>query len=293
MIKDFFHTGLQVSRTQMEMLVNGLGPGNVWYVDYADGNESNGGQSWRDAFKLLSQAHDAAVTDNHDTIIIKGVENVVEPAMVTIDKNYLTIVGIGGTLGHFGQSAAIGCALDAGATNIATIKNTGTGNTFMGIRVLNENTVTEGIYAFADDGINSTYINCGFLKVNDLDVTGAADFLCNAVTSQFYNCTFGSPAYIVADNMIRPKLMLTEIMSQAASNIYVENCTFLCNTAGVEHVMVYGANATDVEGVLLLKNVVLLIILWLRQTLHMRLVLVLHKLKEQLSLKIVLPLIAP
>jgi len=254
MKKDFFHTGLQVGRSAIQSLIDGLGPGNIWYVDYGDGNDSNGGESWDDAFKTLTQAHNAAITNNHDTILVKGVTNVVETVMVTISKNYLNIIGVGGSPGLFGQGAAITSAVATGATNIATVKNTGTGNTFINLRFICANTVAEGIYGFADDGVNSTFIGCGFLKTNDLDATGAADFLCNAVTSQFYNCNFGSPAYIVADDMIRPKLLLTEVLTQACSNIYLENCTFLCKTAGVEHVMVYGANATDVEEVLIMNG---------------------------------------
>ena len=254
MKKDFFHTGLQVGRNAIQSLVDGLGPGNIWYVDYGNGNDSNGGESWDDSFKTLTAAHGAATTNNHDVIMVKGVTNVVETTMVTISKNHLTIVGVGSSMGHFGQGAAITSAIATGATNIATVKNTGEGNTFIGLRFVCANTVAEGIYAFADDGTNSTFIACGFLKTNDLDVTGAADFLCNAITSQFYNCNFGSPAYIVADDMIRPKLLLTEVLTQACSNIYLENCTFLCKTAGVEHVMVYGANATDVEEILIMNG---------------------------------------
>jgi len=254
MKKDFFHTGLQVGRSAIQSLINGMGPGNIWYVDYGTGNDSNGGESWDDAFKTLTASHNAAVTSNMDVIMVNGVTNVVETAMVTISKSFLTIIGVGGSGDYFGQGAAITSAIATGATNIATVKNTGTGNTFIGMRFVCANTVAEGIYGFADDGTNSTFIACGFLKTNDLDATGAADFLCNAITSQFYNCNFGSPAYIVADDMIRPKLLLTEVLTQACSNIYLENCSFLCKTAGVEHVMVYGANATDVEEILLMKN---------------------------------------
>ena len=103
--RDFFHTGLDVARSQIAALIGGIGPGDIWYVDYRSGNDANGGQSWTDAFKTYGVAVAAATTNNNDVILIDGDSTVVETAMVTISKNRLHTIGIGGTSRHFGQPA--------------------------------------------------------------------------------------------------------------------------------------------------------------------------------------------
>ena len=71
MARDFFHTGLQIGRNDALNAIAAKGPGNHWYVDYrngSDGGHSNDGKSWDSAFKTLSRAHTAAVSNNNDFI---------------------------------------------------------------------------------------------------------------------------------------------------------------------------------------------------------------------------------
>jgi hypothetical protein len=253
--RDFYHTGLQTSRSQIQAALNLTGPGNIWYVDYRRGTPGNGGQSWADAFKTYSAAVEAATDNNNDVILINGDSTVVETAMVSITKNRLHTIGINGMLGHYGQGAKISCALSSGATNIATIKNTGVRNTFMGLKVMNSNTVTEGLYAFAEGGEFSRFFNMEFYKDTDLDQTGAAEFLHNGDGTQIYDSTFGSTANIIADNVIRPNILLTATLAgKKCRDSYIENSLFLSKAGGTEHVAIYGANATDVERMLLVKE---------------------------------------
>jgi hypothetical protein len=253
--RDFYHTGLQTSRSQIQAALNLTGPGDIWFVDYRNGNNSNGGQSWADAFKTYSAAIAAATDNNNDVILIDGDSTVVETAMVSITKNRLHTIGINGMLGHFGQGAKISCAASSGATNIATVQNTGVRNTFMGIKFIGSHTVTEGIYAVAEGGEFARYFNCEFYKDTDLDATTAAELLHNGDSAMFYDCTFGSTANIVADNCIRPNVKVTATLAgKKCRDTYFENCLFFSKAGGTEHVAVYGANATDVERMLLMKD---------------------------------------
>jgi len=252
-MRDFFHTGLQVARSQISALIGGLGPGNIWYVDYRNGNDLNGGYSWTDAFKTYGAAVAAATSNNNDVILIDGDSTVIETAMVSISKNRLHTIGCNGALGHYGQGAKISCSASATATNIATIQNTGVRNTFTGVKVINEMTVAEGLYAFAEGGEFSRFHNCEFYKSTDLDDAGASEFLHNGDSAMFYNCTFGSSANETGD--IRANVLVTATLSgKKCRDTYFENCIFLSKADDTDKVMVYGANATDVERMFLMKD---------------------------------------
>lgn len=251
--RDFFHTGLQVSRSQVGELTGGLGPGNKWYVDYRNGNDSNGGQSWTDAFKTYGAAIDACTTNNNDFIYIDGDSTVTETAMVTISKNRIHTIGVNGPLGHFGQGAKISIGVTTAATDIACIKNTGVRNTFTGIKVMSSNTVAEGLYAWAEGGEYSRFFNCEFYKDTDLDDAGASEFLHNGDSAMFYNCTFGSTVNQTGN--IRANVLVTATLSgKKCRDTYFENCIFWGKADDTDKVFVYGANATDVERMFMMKD---------------------------------------
>lgn len=253
--KDFFCTSMQAARSQIQTMLGLNGPGDIWYVDYRNGNDVNTGKGWDDAVKTLSRAVTLSASNNNDVILIDGDSTVVESSMISITKNRLHIVGINGILGHYGQGAKISCAASTGTSNIATIQNTGVRNTFMGLKIIGSHTVDEGLYAFAEGGEFSRFFNCEFYKDTDLDQTAAAELLHNGDSAQFYNCTFGSTANIIADDKIRPNVKLTATLSgKKCRDSYFENCLFLSKAGGTEHVAVYGANATDVERMLMFKD---------------------------------------
>jgi hypothetical protein len=249
MARDFFHTGLQIGRSDAMNAIAAQGPGNHWYVDYrngSDGSHANDGKSWDKAFKTLSAAVDAAVSNNNDVIHIDGDSTVAELAMVTISKNRLHIIGHNGALGHFGQGAKISMGVTTAATDIATIKNTGVRNTFTGIKVMSSNTKAESLYGFAEGGEFSRFFNCEFYKSTDLDDAGASEFLNNGDSAQFYNCTFGSSVNITGN--IRANMLLTAVLSgKKCRDNYLENCIFLSKADDTDKVMVYGGAATSVE----------------------------------------------
>jgi len=229
--------------------------GNTYFVDYTNGLDTNNGKTVDTAFKTLSAAVSAATTNNNDVIFVSGYATVTETAMISITKNRLHIVGCNGPAGHMGNGAKVSLTATAGATNIATMQNTGVRNTFSNIKWMNSSTVAEGLYCVAEGGEFSRYFNCEFYKDTDLNETAAAEVLNNGDTCMFYNCTFGSTANIIADDKIRPNMLLTATLAgKKCRDGYAENCLFLSKAGGAEHVAVYGANATDVERMLILKD---------------------------------------
>ena len=229
--------------------------GNAFYVDYRNGSDDNNGQTRNKAFKTYSAAIDACASNNNDVIYIDGDSTVVETAMVELTKNRVHTVGCNGFLGHFGQGAKIECTLASGATNIATFKNTGVRNTFTGIKFINESTVAEGLYSVVEAGEYARYAFCEFYKLTDLDETAAAELLLNGDSAQFYDCTFGSTVNIVATAKIRPCVLCSATVSgKKLRDCYFENCLFLRKAGGTASTFVYGANATDVERMLMFKD---------------------------------------
>jgi len=229
--------------------------GNAFFVSYGRGSDANDGKSPLRPFKTFSKAIATVVSDHNDVIYIDGDDSVVETAMVSIPKNRITVIGCNGFPGHYGQGAKIHLGVTTAATDIATVQNTGVRNCFVGIKFTNANTVAEGIYGFAEGGEYTRFFNCEFYKETDLDVTTASEFLHNGDSTQFYNCTFGSSANIIADNVIRPNVSVTATLDgKKCRDTYFENCIFLAKSGGTEHVFVYGANATDVERMLLMNG---------------------------------------
>lgn len=235
----------------------GLPFGNAWFVDYRNGDDTeNSGRRRNSAFKTLSAAIAAVSSNNNDVIYIDGDSTVVETAMITLSKNRVHIVGVNGALGHYGQGAKVSVGVTVAATDLCTFKNTGVRNTITGVKFMNSNTVDEGLYSVIEAGEYARYNNCEIYKSTDLDETAAADLVLNGDSAMFYNCTIGSSALITADNKIRPGILLTQaiVAGKICRDCYLENCLLLSKAGGTEHVAVYGANADDVERMLVLNS---------------------------------------
>jgi len=214
-------------------------------------------------FTTVKAAYDAAVTNSHDVIALAGNGAHAVTAMLDVSKNRIHFVGLSGRVRNnsygMGARSRITMGVTTAATDIAVIKNTGVGNTFTSIKFDSSNTKDESLYAVAEGGEYTIYDNCEFYKSTDLDQTAAAEVLNNGDSVQWLNCVFGSSANIVADNCIRPNMLLTATLSEkkCRDNI-VSHCLFLVKAAGTEAVRIYGANATDVERMLLVENSVFL-----------------------------------
>lgn len=222
--------------------------GNVFFVDYRNGNDTNPGTK-DNPFKTLSAAYDACTTNNDDLIIIDGDSTIVETSMITWSKNRITVIGANGNR-PYGQAAKVSLGITTAATDIATLKVTGIRNNFIGIKFINDNTVAEGIYCVVDGGEYTHFVNCEIYKSTDMDVTGAAELVCNADSSVYTNCTIGSLATARSGAVIRPNVLFTKAIAgtgKVARDILFENCRFWINASNAANRFVYGAAATDIE----------------------------------------------
>lgn len=233
-------------------------PGNIYFVNYGTGANAGSGKNPTQPWKTIEYAYSQVTSNNDDVIVLMGSDTHVLSAMLDISKNRVHFIGADGTNGRFyGQNARVSLTATSGATNIATMRNTGVRNSFTNIKFTNNSTVTEGIYCVAEGGEYAIYTGCEFYKSTDLDVTGAAELALNGDSAQFINCTIGSLADAISGAIIRPCVLLTAgvvAVGKVTRDSLFDNCLFWRQCGNAANRFVYGANATDVERMLLFKN---------------------------------------
>lgn len=236
-----------------------LGGGNAptvgpqYFVDYGSGNDENSGTSPSDAWKTIEYANANAlvVTNKFTKINLIGSATHVLAAMLTVSKSRVIFDGIDGSFGRsYGQAAKIQIGVTTAATDVAAILNTGVRNVFHNIKVLGENTVAQALYGMIDGGEYTQMINCHIEETQNLAVTGAADFVCNADSPQYINCTFGSLANSRVGSIVRPAVLFTKGLAASGKvtrDAEFINCNLWINASATTNNFAYGANATDIE----------------------------------------------
>ena len=244
------------SEAARDQLMAGLGFltfGTEFYVDANDGSDNNDGLSPDTAFKTVLFAYNSTTTNAHDVIYLSANSAHVIAAEILVSKNRVHFVGTGGGGRYIGQRTRFEMGVTTG-TGIAIIQNTGVGNTFTNIKFRSVDTLSTSIFAFADGGEFTQITNCSFEKDEDLNQTAAAEFLCNADTGFYKNCTFGNMIYSVT--VARGCVLITRvtIAGKVARDCIFEDCLFLNKTTSTGAVHVLGTTATDVERFMWFKN---------------------------------------
>lgn len=235
-------------------------PGSFLFVDYTNGDDgiSVKSNSSRRPFKTVAMAYSKATTNKDDVIVLQGNASHVLTEMLTVDKNRVHFIGMDGTSGRlYGQNAKIHLGVTTAATDIGTILNTGIRNSFQNIKVTNANTVAQGIYSFVEGGEYTLLNACEIYKETDLDVTGAAELVMNGDSAQVINCTIGSTANAISGAIVRANVLVTAGVAGAgkvARDVILKGCKFWKRASHVNNRFVYGANATDVERMLLIED---------------------------------------
>lgn len=259
-MSDYLKAGGMFNQNLMNML-NRMGFatfGNVYFVDPTNGLDTYDGKTPDRAFATIAQAY-ASVTSNQDDFIVLSAYAAHEVSeMLTVAKNRVHFVSAGFRPGSIGLGARsrVTMGVTTAVTDLAVMKNTGVGNTFSGIKFDSSNTLDESLYGIVEAGEYAVYEGCEFYKSTDLDVSLSAEVANNGDSAQWINCTFGSSANEIADDCIRPGMLVSGgiVSGKKMRDNVLRDCLFLSKSAGAEHVDIYGANATDVERMLLVKN---------------------------------------
>lgn len=230
--------------------------GNVFFVDYRNGSDSNDGRSKEAAMKTLSGAIARCTSNNHDVILIDGDSTVVETEKLTISINRVHIYGLDGTVGRVqGQRAKITIA-GSTATDTAAIEVTGVGCSFHNLKISSSNTSTSALWAFADGGEFTFCENCHFVREGVVTTTTAADILLNGDSSHYVNCMFGYSSVAITANGNRPCVDLgrEQITGKVCRDSILDNCIFMRRANDSDNSFIYSSGATDVERMLLIRN---------------------------------------
>lgn len=233
-------------------------PGNVFFVDYTNGSDGNKGTSPDRPFKTVEYAYSRATTNNDDVIALIG--NATHPlaAMLDVSKSRVHFIGLDATGSRlYGQNAKVSLGVTTAATDVFTMKNTGTRNSFHNIKWINSNTVAQGIHCVGEGGEYALYENCEIYKSTDLNETTASELVLNGDSAQFFNCTIGSLADQLVGDIIRPCVDLTRetvATGKVMRDCTMVDCNFWRNLAGTAGVFIRAAADADVERLLRLER---------------------------------------
>lgn len=235
-------------------------PGNLIFVDYTNGDDGRSvkSNSAGHPFKTIAQAYDKATTNKDDVIVLMGNASHVLTEMLTVAKNRVHFVGMDGTNGrYYGQNAKIVLGITGVATNIGTLLNTGVRNSFVNVKIVNSDTVAQGLYSVVEGGEYTVYDRCEIYKDTLLNGTTASELVSNGDSTQYLNCTIGSSANSLVGDIIRANVRLTKGIAGTgliSRDVIFENCRFLKKAAGTASCYFYSASATDVERMFHIKN---------------------------------------
>ena len=244
-----------------------LGLGTVFFVAPTT---STVYQSWLDSIPnerlctTVLAAYNKTVSGRNDVIVLSPDSHELT-VQLNVAKNRVHFVGGDVSGRFFGQRAKIVLNTDAAAsTSPGVVKVTGVGCSFTGIKFINGvDTITNSKNVLLDGGEYSLYKNCEFYleAVTQATTTGLAEVVANGDSSTFIECTFGSLAQQVAATAItRPCILLDggtvtggATPSKCRDN-YIKDCLFWRKAGHVNNAFIYGANATDIERMLLVEN---------------------------------------
>ena len=206
-------------------------------------------------FTTVDAAYEAATT-NADDVIVLGTSSSHElTAMLTVSKNRVHFIG--DTFGRkYGQRAKINYADGIATADPFAVKNTGVGNTFTGIKFINNNTDAQVVATVGEGGEYAVYRNCEFYNSTNLTSDTVAELVLNGDSAQFYDCTFGSLADAVSGNKVRPAVLLTASTvgtGLVSRDVLFDGCRFWKQAGGTTTAFVKGG-ATDVERVMEFHN---------------------------------------
>jgi len=231
---------------------------DVFFVDYGSGSDgvSKKTNSTDRPFKTIDKAMDMVTTNKNEGIALIGNSTHTLTEMLSVSKNRMHIFGYDPGGRYYGQNAKVSLGVTTAATDIGTIQNTGVRNSFRNMKVINENTVAQGLYSFVEAGEYSVLDGCEIYKSTDLDVTGASELVMNGDSAMVRNCMIGSTANATTGAIIRANVLLTKgiVSGKVSRDVTFENCKFWRKSGHVNNRYFYGANATDVERQFLIKD---------------------------------------
>jgi len=227
--------------------------GRYIFVNPTTGKDGNDGLSVDSPKKTVAAAYAMATSNNDDVIVLSTYAQHELTEQLTISKNRVHFVGdLFGRM--YGQRARINYA-DGIATALPfAVKNIGVGNTFTGIKFMNNNTDAQVVGTVGEGGEYAIYRNCEFYNSTNLTSDTVAELVLGGDSAQFFNCTFGSLADAVSGDKVRPAVLVdgSVVTSGAGTSrdILFDNCRFWKKAGGTATAFIKVAADADLERVM-------------------------------------------
>jgi hypothetical protein len=153
----------------------------------------------KNVFTTVAAAYAACTTNRNDIIYLSGYSTH-STALLTVSKNRIHFIGMNSFGRINSQAAKIATPATDVAASVAVINNTGTRNSFINLKIIQQGTNTAQTSAFIDSGEGTYVKNCQF-EVNSILSTVTQAVLFKGDTCHYEDCQIGnSTVYHTAAN---------------------------------------------------------------------------------------------
>src|SRR3990167_5448692 len=210
----------------------------------------------KNVFNTVLGAYNATTTNNNDVIFISAHTGHALTAMLTVSKNKVHFIGMGGD-GRIGdQRTRVTIGVTTAVTDVALIRVTGQGCTFRNIKFATSNTLTEAVTCFQDESPNGLLVkNCSIHSIGSaqLTATGGSALRLAGDGSLYDRCQIGADTILntVANQVVHIKT----IDSAVAKRVVFKECLFYTYSSDSTHVFVKVPTASgDVDRYVFFKD---------------------------------------
>ena len=204
-------------------------------------------------FNTIEAAYAEAQTGNNDVIAIDANSTHELATMLTVSKSRVHFIAFdgGGRLTAQGAKVQLSTAGNLLAVE-ATIKNTGTRNSFRGLKIMNSGTNAASVAGMIDQG-EGTYIERrSIMKFTDLNVATVADFICRADSYTYVDCVFGFDTLV--QSAARATFWFKNSGATRAKNGTIIRPIFKCSSSEATKSFILVANTSSLAFSTIIKD---------------------------------------
>lgn len=173
-------------------------------------------------YTSLSDAIDAAESNNNDVILIDANSTHTLATAEAITKNRIHFIGMDGGGRMLQQGAKISNTNGTAAAYV--IKNTGTRNSFRNLKITQVDDDATSLTCFQEGGEGTYFQNCTFAiaVADNLDQTNAYDFVMGGDSCTFKECTFGLCTLLTSAARTVMAIDQVTASQEAKDNVFID-----------------------------------------------------------------------
>lgn len=227
----------------------------TYYVNPTTGSDGNKGTSIKKPFATIGKAYSMTRSNAGDTIVLSAhSSHAVDEGGLAVSKNRINFVSAD-FHGRVVQQGAKVTSYSATDDAAYVLKNTGTRNTFSGIKFIQESTDAAALTVVQEGGEGTLYDHCSFVfgVVDNLDQTNAYEFLAGSDSATYNSCLFGTETLLTS--AARTVFAIDQVTtSQEFKSNILDNCIFMISSSSATASLIKVLANTDVLFTNLLRN---------------------------------------